>query len=56
MVNKSEETDFEKKYIAKINDPPNHQSGKIVISDEAYALGELLEKIFIQLFRGNRNG
>ena len=51
-----EETDFEKKYIDKANNHNSPPSDKIELSNEAYAIGILLEKIFTQLWRSNKNG
>ena len=52
----NDETDFEKRYISTSENTETPDATKIVLSDDAYAIGELLEKIFIQLVRGNRNG
>ena len=42
---------FKKEY-AKSSDKAEDKAGKTVISDEAFAIGELLEQIKHQLLRG----
>lgn len=51
-----DKTDFEKRYISSSANSAAPDDSKTVLTDDAYAIGEQLEKIFIQLFRGNRNG
>lgn len=49
-------TEFTDKYISEADKLVDDKSEKIVLSNDAFVIGELLEQIKIQLFRGSRNG
>lgn len=49
-------TEFNDTYISTSDKLIDDKSEKKVLSDDAYAIGDLLDKIRIQLFRGNRHG
>jgi len=48
--------EFALKYISTSDKQADPKSKKKVISDDAFAVGELLDQIRIQLFRSNRHG
>jgi hypothetical protein len=45
---------FKEKYISKSDAQANPGHGKKEISDDAFALGEVLDEIMIQIFRSSR--
>ena len=49
-------TDFKDTYISASDKLIDDKSKKKVLSDDAYAICECMEKIFVQLFRGARRG
>ena len=48
--------EFALKYISASDKQADPKSKKKVISDDAFAIGEMLEKIQIELFRSNNHG
>ena len=48
--------EFALKYISASDKQADPKSKKKVISDDAFAIGELLERIHIELFRSNNHG
>ena len=49
-------TEFTDKYISTADKLLDAKSEKIVLSDDTFAVGKLLDEIRIQLFRGARRG
>jgi len=47
---------FSEKYISVTDKAIDAKSTKTVLSDDAYAIGEMLEKVSMQLFRVARHG
>jgi len=47
---------FKEKYISAAEKLIDKESKKIELSNDAYAIGEMLEQVMIQLFRGNKHG
>ena len=50
------ETEFEQKYISTTDKAIYAESTKVVLSDDAFAIGLLLEGIKLQIFRGVKRG
>ena len=48
--------EFKERYISEADKLLDNKSTKIVLSNDAFAIGELLDSIKKELFRSNRNG
>ena len=48
--------EFSDKYVSRSANAVKPDLTKTELSDDTFAIGELLDQIRVQLFRGNRNG